>query len=81
MSVQQKAVTEFLRRETKRPSFITMPTKRRTGLYAFLEKWFCFPVIDDLSGVRLATVIMSGLTRSRGKTVSPDVMEERGDWN
>lgn len=66
------------KRNKEAGGFIAKPMNRRMGLFDFLEKWFCFSMIDDLSGVRLATIIMSGLTiKSRKKTVSSDVMEER----
>lgn len=70
MSFLQKPVTELWRRKTKRLVFIAKPMDRRMGLFDFLEKWFCFSMIDDLSGVRLATVMISGLTISSREKLS-----------
>lgn len=67
-SVQEESVTELLRRKIKRSCFITRPVEGRMGLCALLEKWFYFSMIDDLSGVRLVTVLMSGLTLNSRKS-------------
>ena len=70
VSVQEESVTELLRRKIKRSCFITRPVEGRMGLCALLEKWFYYSMIDDLSGsgVRLVTVLMSGLTLNSRKS-------------